>query len=59
MLYNGGNDLPVYLGGRYIPQLNYEHQLKNDHKFDFEASLNINGNTGLNPFDSVKCIGPV
>jgi hypothetical protein len=56
-LYNRGNDLPVYLGGRYIPQVNCEHQLKNDHKLDFEASLNINGNTGINPFDSVSASG--
>jgi hypothetical protein len=57
MLYNKGNDLPVYLGGRYIPQLNYGHLLKNDHKFDFEASLNINGNLGISPFDSASASG--
>jgi hypothetical protein len=52
-LYNRGNDLPVYLGGRYIPQLNYELPLKNDHKLDFEASVNVNGSAGFNPFDSL------
>lgn len=51
--YNGGNDLPVYLGGRYIPQLNYNIQLKNDNNFDFEASFNINGSAGFHPFDSI------
>jgi hypothetical protein len=57
MLYNRGNDLPVYSGGRYIPQLNYIHQFKKDHEFDFEASFNINGNVGMNPFDSVYASG--
>lgn len=57
MLYNGGNDLPVYLGGRYIPQLNYDLQFKDDHKIDFEASLNINGTAGFNPFDSLSATG--
>lgn len=55
--YNRGNHLPVYFGGRYIPQLNYNLGLKNDHKIDFEASLNINGNAGFNPFDSLKATG--
>ena len=53
MLYNGANNLPVYLGGRYIPQLNYSLPVKNDHKFDFEASVNLNGNVGFNPFDTL------
>jgi hypothetical protein len=57
MLYNRSNDLPVYLGGRYIPQLNYEVLLNNNHKIDFEASANIYGSAGLNPFDSLKADG--
>jgi len=52
-LYNGGLDLPVHMGGRYIPQLNYEIQMPDDKLLDFEASLNINGNFGFNPFDSI------
>lgn len=57
ILYSGGNALPLYLGGRYIPQLNYDLTLKNDHKIDFEASLNINGSAGMHPFDSVRWTG--
>lgn len=57
MLYNGGNDLPVYMGGRYIPQLNYDFQLKKDNHIDFEASFNINGSAGINPFDSLRSDG--
>ena len=59
MLYNGDNNLPVYMGGRYIPQLNYDLQLKRDKHIDFEASFNINGNAGFNPFDTIKADGQV
>lgn len=58
-LYNGGLDLPVYLGGRYIPQLNYEIKLKEDRLIDFEASANLNGNFGFNPFDTIKATGNI
>jgi hypothetical protein len=57
ILYNGGNELPVYLGGRYIPQLNYNLDLKHDHILDFEASLNLNGHAGFNFSDSLKTYG--
>ena len=59
MLYNGGNNLPVYLGGRYIPQLNYSLPVKNDHKLDFEASINLNGNAGFYPFDTLGSYGQI
>jgi hypothetical protein len=59
MLYNGGNDLSVYAGGRYIPQLNYDLPLKNEKKLDFEASLNLNGSIGFNPFDTLKSYGQI
>jgi len=59
MNYNGGNDLPVYAGGRYIPQVNSAFRLKNDHKIDFEASVNLNGSVGFNPFDSLKATGKI
>ena len=50
-LYNQGNTLPVYLGVRYIPTLNYTFNLKNQQKIDFETSLNLDGNMGFRPFD--------
>ena len=59
MLYNGGLDLPVYTGGRYIPQLNYEINLKDDRLTDFEASANINGNLGFHPFDTISADGKI
>jgi hypothetical protein len=59
MNYNRGSVLPVYAGVRYIPQINCSFPLKNDHKIDFEASVNINASAGLNPFDSVKASGKI
>ncbi len=59
MLYNDNNGLPVYTGGRYIPQINYSLFLRNDHLIDFEASANINGNLGFNPFDTLKADGQI
>jgi hypothetical protein len=58
-LYNGGLDLPVWTGGRYIPQLNYEINLRNDQLIDFEASVNLNGNTGFHPFDTLDANGTI
>lgn len=58
-LYNGGLELPVNLGGRYIPQLNYEIKLKKNQLIDFEASANIYGNLGISPFDSLKSNGDI
>jgi hypothetical protein len=58
-LYNPGNALPVYLGGRYIPQLNYNIQLPKESLIDFEASANINGNVGFHPFDTGKADGKI
>jgi hypothetical protein len=55
--YNRGNKLPWLTGARYIPQFNYSHLLKNYNKLDFEASLNLYGNAGLDPFDSVVFSG--
>ena len=59
LLYSRSNDLPVYAGGRYIPQLNYNLQFKNDNHIDFEASLNINGTAGSHPFDSLYTSGQI
>ena len=34
MRYNGGNELPVYIGGWYIQELNYNPDPGNYKKFD-------------------------
>jgi hypothetical protein len=58
-LYNGGLELPLWAGGRYIPQLNYEIKRKKDQLIDFEASVNLNGNTGFHPFDTLDASGTI
>ena len=57
--YNPNNDLPLWGGGRYIPQLNYGIPLKEQRKVDLEASANIFGNAGLRPFDSTGFNGDI
>lgn len=57
--YNTGSRLPVHVGGRYIPQLNYTLSLKNNNKIDFEASANINGSMGFNLSDSLASDGQI
>ncbi|MDD4639358.1 MAG: hypothetical protein PHT63_06355, partial [Bacteroidales bacterium] len=39
-LIGSGNNLPVWSGGRYIPQLNYEINIRKNNLVDFEASAN-------------------
>jgi hypothetical protein len=56
-LYNPDIALPVYMGGRYIPQLNYGIQLPKGSMVDFEASVNINGLIGFHPFDTTNTDG--
>jgi hypothetical protein len=53
-LYSGTNNLPLYAGARYIPQLNFNQSLRGNSHIDFEASLNLNGSVGFRPFDSLK-----
>lgn len=44
---NPANRLPFYIGGRYIPQLNYHVRLPEKSLIDFEGSVNLSGQTGL------------
>lgn len=48
--FNNGNELPLLLSGRYIPQVNYSLFLKNNQLIDFEYSANIYGNAEFDPF---------
>jgi hypothetical protein len=57
--YNASNELPWLNGGRYIPQLNYRHNLKNNRLIDFEVSANLFGNAALNPFDTIHLEGKI
>lgn len=51
--YNSDNRYPVYLGVRYIPQLNYEWGLPERKQFDLEASANIFGGSQIRTLDEV------
>jgi hypothetical protein len=57
--YNPSNDLSLWLGGRYIPQLNYSHRLPNEKLIDFEVSANVNGSAGFHLFDSSATDGSI
>ena len=57
--FNPNNAYPLYLGGRYIPQLNYEIQFPNSKLLDFEASANIYGDVGIHFFDSASANGNI
>jgi hypothetical protein len=46
--------MPVWVGARYIPTMNYQVQLPKNRLIDFEASANLGGNAGFHPFDSVN-----
>jgi hypothetical protein len=56
---NLGNDLPLWLGARYIPQGNYKLTLENNQLIDFEVAANINGSTGMSFFDSLSYDGTI
>lgn len=49
----------IWLGGRYIPQANFEIPLKNSKLLDFEASANIFGDMGIQSFDDISTDGKI
>lgn len=57
--FNLNNPYPLYIGGRYIPQLNYEIQLPERKLIDFEASANLYGDAGIHFFDSSYIDGEI
>lgn len=57
--YNPNNSLSWWSGGRCIPQVNYEYRLSDKKLVDFEASVNLYGNIGLEPFDSSNYNGNI
>jgi hypothetical protein len=56
---NSGNELPLWGGGRYIPQFNYSLQVEPKGQFDSELSANIYGSAGLHPFDTLSASGSI
>jgi hypothetical protein len=57
--FNPDNPYPLYLGGRYIPQANYEIRLPKNLLIDFEVSANLTGQSGIHFFDSISAIGNI
>ncbi len=56
---NPSAELPLGLGLRYLPQLNYSLTTPGNRLFDWEASANIFGNTAIRPFDSLQASGDI
>lgn len=61
MQYTPDIDMDFWMGGRYIPQINYKipFKKKKDPMIDFEASVNIYGDMGVHFFDSAAFNGKV
>ncbi|MDD4746007.1 MAG: hypothetical protein RBR35_05820 [Salinivirgaceae bacterium] len=57
--YSPDNDLNMFMGGRYLPELNYGYTFKNKSLLDFEASANLYGSVLFHPFDSSKTDGDI
>ena len=57
--YNFDNELPLQLGGRYIPTMEYDITLPNTHLLDFELAANVYGTVSAHPFDSIATDGNV
>jgi hypothetical protein len=51
--FNSANELDLWGGARYLPQLNFQVNSQRKGLVDFEASANINGTLGTLPFDTL------
>ena len=56
---NSANDLPLWGGVRYLPQLNFSGDKNKRGRFDTEVSANIYGTAGIHPFDSLYTTGRI
>ena len=57
--YSPDNDLDLFFGGRYLPQLNYGYTFDNKSLLDFELSANVNGSVLFRPFDRAETDGAI
>lgn len=57
--YSPDNDLDLFFGGRYLPEMNYGYTFKNKSLLDFELSANINGSVLFRPFDRAETDGAI
>lgn len=56
---NKSSNLPLWAGGRYIPQINAGKEIPGDRKIDMEVSLDIYGSAGTDPFDTIYYSGKI
>ncbi len=59
VIFNPSGTSPVWLGGRYIPQLNYEIHLPSGKLIDVEASANLSAQAGLGSSDTAILAGNI
>jgi hypothetical protein len=59
MNFNPSNELELWGGVRYLPQLNYKYGGESKNLIDFEASANLNGTLGTHPFDTLYSTGKI
>lgn len=57
--YNPSNEMELWGGARYLPQLNLKYGEESKNLIDFEASANLNGTLGTHPFDTLYSSGKI
>lgn len=57
--FNPSNELKLWGGARYLPQLNLQLGKESKNLIDFEASANLNGTLGTVPFDTLYSSGKI
>lgn len=57
--YSPDNDYSLFIGGRYLPELNYNLPLDSGKRFDFLASANISGSVLTQPFKNYQTDGTI
>ena len=57
--FNPSNELELWGGARYLPQLNLKLGEESKNLIDFEASANLNGTLGTHPFDTLYSSGKI
>ncbi len=55
--YSPDNQYYLFVGGRYIPEINYTHSLDSGKSFDVLASVDISGSILSNPFQDNQIDG--
>lgn len=59
MSFSPDNSLDWFVGGRYLPELNYAYTFENKTMLDFEASANVYGSVLFHPFDDSQTDGDI